>query len=169
MDASLRTIVILFACLVASSARAEDGSTSAARKSADAAASQGGGDEGSGRAGSTQMIVDDEPQGAEVPPPAPTGDERRVIGEYIRNHTPEIRDCYEKRLRERKTLQGKLIARFDIGPNGRVIGASTEGMADRELSLCVLKVIRGWEFDKPRSSVKLRVAYPWVFTPRPSR
>ena len=128
---------------------------------------QGGGDDA--RGGGPQMIVDDEQQGAEVPPPAPTGDERRIIGEYIRNHTPEIRECYEKRLRERRTLQGKLIARFDVGPNGRVIGASVEGIADRELSLCVVKVIRGWEFEKPRSSVKLRVAYPWVFTPTPSR
>ena len=158
---------MVVACLLALSARGEEGSTAATRKAADATMGQGGGDDA--RGGGPQMIVDDEQQGAEVPPPAPTGDERRIIGEYIRNHTPEIRECYEKRLRERRTLQGKLIARFDVGPNGRVIGASVEGIADRELSLCVVKVIRGWEFEKPRSSVKLRVAYPWVFTPTPSR
>jgi outer membrane biosynthesis protein TonB len=167
MDSWPRTVAALLACLVAVSARAEE-SSGGARKAADAAATQGGGDEGA-RSSNAQMIVDDEALGAEVPPPAPTGDERRTIGEYIRNHTPEIRDCYEKRLRERKTLQGKLVARFDIGPNGRVIGASIEGMTDRELSLCVVKVIRGWEFERPRSSVKLRVAYPWVFTPTPRR
>src|SRR6267143_1805243 len=102
-------------------------------------------------------------------PPAPSGDERRLIGDYIRNQTREIRDCYEKRLQERKTLQGKLLARFDIGPSGQVIGASAEGMGDRELSVCVVKVVRGWEFDKPQSGGKLRVGYPWVFTPTPGQ
>jgi outer membrane biosynthesis protein TonB len=159
---------MLIACLVAVSARAEDGVASGARKAPDAIAAEGAGEQAA-RAGGASMIVDDLPQRAEVPPPAPAGDERRAIGEYIRNHALEIRDCYEKRLREAKTLHGKLIARFDIGPNGRVIGASTEGMADRELSLCVMKVIRSWRFEKPRSSVKLRVAYPWVFTPTSSR
>jgi len=71
--------------------------------------------------------------------PAPSGEERRLIGDYIRNHTREIRDCYERRLQERKTLQGKLVARFDIGPSGRVIGATADGMGDRELALCVVR------------------------------
>ena len=164
MNVSLRSISLLLACVVALSAYAEDGPVSGARKAPGATAAHSGGDD----AGSGSMVVDEEPSGSEVPPPAPTGDERRSIGEYIRNHTPDIRDCYEKRLRERKTLQGKLTARFDIGPNGRVIGASVQGIADHDLSLCVVNVIRGWEFEKPRSSVKLRVAYPWVFTPAPS-
>ncbi len=50
-----------------------------------------------------------------------------------------------------------------------VIGATAEGMGDRELSLCVVKVVRGWEFEKPQSGGKLRVGYPWVFTPTPAQ
>ena len=112
-------------------------------------------------------VEEEEPAADEAPPPAPTGEERRSIGDYIRNHTRDIRSCYETRLLERKTLQGKLVARFDIGPDGRVIGASAEGMGDRELSVCVVQVVRSWEFEKPQSGGKLRVAYPWVFTPAP--
>jgi outer membrane biosynthesis protein TonB len=115
------------------------------------------------------MAIEEDPAADEAVPPAPAGDERRLIGDYIRNHTREIRDCYEKRLQERKTLQGKLVARFDIGPSGRVIGATAEGMGDRELALCVVKVVRGWEFEKPQSGGKLRVGYPWVFTAAPSQ
>ena len=115
------------------------------------------------------IAVEEDREANEAPPPAPSGDERRFIGDHIRDHAREIDACYEKRLQERKTLQGKLIARFDIGPNGRVIGATADGMGDRELALCVVKVVRGWEFERPRSSAKLRVAYPWVFTPTPSR
>jgi len=115
------------------------------------------------------LVIDEEPAGDEPAPPAPLGEERRAIGEYIRNHTRDIRNCYETRLLERKTLQGKLVARFDIGPDGRVIGASAEGMGDRELSFCVVLVVRSWEFEKPQSGGKLRVGYPWVFTPSPSQ
>ena len=101
--------------------------------------------------------------------PVPQGDERRAIGETIRDNSGPIRDCYEKRLQDRPTLQGKLVARFDIGPNGKVIGAIAEGMADRELVLCVLTAVRNLEFDKPLSGGKLRIAYPFKFEPRPAK
>ncbi len=94
------------------------------------------------------------------PPPIPQGEERRAIGDYVRD---------KKRLQERPTLQGKLIARFDIGPSGKVIGATADGIADRELQVCVVQAVRKWEFEKPQSGGKLRVAYPFKFQPQPSR
>jgi outer membrane biosynthesis protein TonB len=162
---ALRIASSCAACLVAASAFAagESGSASAARKGADASAVQGG---GAGRASPT-IALEEDSEGNEVPPPAPSGEERRAIGDHIRDHTREVNGCYEKRLQERKGLRGKMIARFDIGPNGRVIGATADGMDDRELSLCVVKVVRAWTFVRPHSSAKLRVAYPWVF-PLPS-
>jgi TonB family protein len=102
-------------------------------------------------------------------PPIPQGDERRAIGDYVRDNSAEIRECYAKRLQERPTLQGKLVARFDIGPNGKVIGATADGIADRELQVCVVQAVRKWEFEKPQSGGKLRVAYPFKFEPQPSR
>jgi len=160
---------IVAALALCAAARAEDAAPPAPppEKAAQPAPPPGGGD-GSAKPKSASMAIEEDP-GDDAVPPAPSGDERRLIGDYIRNHTREIRDCYEKRLQERKTLQGKLLARFDIGPSGQVIGASAEGMGDRELSVCVVKVVRGWEFDKPQSGGKLRVGYPWVFTPTPGQ
>jgi outer membrane biosynthesis protein TonB len=103
------------------------------------------------------------------PPPTPQGDERRVIGDFIRDHSADIRDCYARRLQESPTLRGKLVARFDIGPTGKVIGATADGIADRQLQLCVVHVVRGWEFSAPANGAKLRVAYPFKFEPQPSR
>jgi outer membrane biosynthesis protein TonB len=100
-------------------------------------------------------------------PPAPQGEERRAIADVVRGNSGPIRDCYEKRLQQISTLQGKLITRFDIGPGGKVIGASAEGIGDRELIACVLGTVRRLEFPKPRSGGKLRVAYPFRFEPRP--
>ena len=115
------------------------------------------------------MIVESEDPGDEPPPPVPVGDERKSIGDYIRDNSAEIRECYARRLAEKPTLQGKLVARFDIGPNGKVIGATADGIADKELVACVVTAVRKWEFDKPQAGGKLRVAYPFKFEPQPSR
>jgi outer membrane biosynthesis protein TonB len=115
------------------------------------------------------MVVESEDPVEEPSPPVPQGDERRTIADYIRDNSGPIRECYEKRLQERPTLQGKLVARFDIGPSGRVIGATADGIADRELIACVLTAVRKFEFDKPHSGGKLRIAYPFKFEPRPAK
>jgi TonB family protein len=114
------------------------------------------------------MIVESEKPGDETPP-IPEGDERRAIGDTIRDNSGPVRECYEKRLQQRPTLQGKLVVRFDIGPAGKVIGATTEGIADRELSVCVLAAVRKLQFEKPRSGGKLRIAYPFKFEPKPAK
>ena len=114
-------------------------------------------------------MVIEEPDEPEAAPPAPAGDEKRAIGDYIRTNSGDIQDCYARRLQDRPRLQGKLVARFDIGPSGRVIGATADGIPDRDLVLCVVTVVRKWEFDKPAAGGKLRIAYPWKFEPQPTR
>ncbi len=115
------------------------------------------------------MTVEGEDSGEDAAPPIPQGDERRAIGEHIRDNSAEIKDCYARRLQERPTLSGKMVTRFDIGPSGRVIGAMADGIADRDLILCVVTAVRKWEFDKPQSGGKLRVAYPFKFEPQPAK
>jgi outer membrane biosynthesis protein TonB len=115
------------------------------------------------------MTVEGEDAAEDVSPPIPEGDERRSIGDHIRDNSSEIKDCYARRLQERPTLSGKMVTRFDIGPSGRVIGAMADGIADRDLVLCVVTAVRKWQFDKPRSGGKLRIAYPFKFEPQPSK
>ena len=115
------------------------------------------------------MVIEEETTSAEKPPPAPVGDEKRAIGEYVRDQMGDIHDCYQKRLEVRRTLQGKLYARFDIGPSGKIIGATADGIEDRELIACVIGVVRKWEFAKPASGGKLRIAFPFRLEPEPAR
>ena len=115
------------------------------------------------------LIVESEEAGDGKAPPYPDGAEKLAIRDYIVDNSAPIRECYEKRLSDRPTLQGKLVTRFDIGPTGKVIGASAEGIADRELVLCVVTVVRKFEFEKPGSGGKLRIAYPFKFEPRPAK
>jgi outer membrane biosynthesis protein TonB len=126
-----------------------------------------GGDETKPKA--AMMIEQDAPSTAEGQPPVPVGEEKAAIGSYIRDQTTEVKRCYERRVEDKPTLAGKLYAIFYIGPNGRVIGATTQGLQDNELSACILKIVRKWEFEKPKSGGKLMVKYPFVFTPIASR
>jgi hypothetical protein len=129
----------------------------------------GAGGDGGAKPKAASMIIEEEVTANEPPPPPPIGDEKRAIGDFIRQNSDPIQDCYSRRLQERPTLQGKLVVRFDIGPNGKVIGAAADGIHDRELIICVVKSVRTWEFAKPASGGKLRVAYPFKFEPQPSR
>jgi outer membrane biosynthesis protein TonB len=140
----------------------------AADKPAEAQKPQGAGGD-TAKAKTASMIIESEEPGDEPAPPIPMGDERKAIGDYIRDNSAEIRDCYARRLTDKPTLQGKLVTRFDIGPNGKVIGATADGINDKELILCVVTAVRKWEFDKPQSGGKLRVAYPFKFEPQPTR
>lgn len=115
------------------------------------------------------LTVESEEAGDTSPPPYPDAAEKLAIRDHIVDNSGPIRECYEKRLVDRPTLQGKLVARFDIGPSGKVIGASADGIADRELILCVVTAVRKFEFEKPRSGGKLRIAYPFKFEPRPAK
>jgi outer membrane biosynthesis protein TonB len=129
---------------------------------------QGAGGDGGAKPKAASMTIESE-VADDAAPPVPVGEERRAIGDYIRDNSSDVRECYARRLQERPTLQGKLVARFDIGPHGRVIGAAADGIADRELVLCVVTAVRKWEFEKPQSGGKLRVAYPFKFEPQPAR
>jgi outer membrane biosynthesis protein TonB len=115
----------------------------------------------------TLTVEADEAAGDEAPTPLPQGDERKAIGDYIRDNSSEIRECYAARLRERPTLTGKVVTRFEIGPNGHVIGAMADGIADKELIRCIVTAVRKFEFEKPASGGKLRVAFPFKFEPTP--
>src|SRR5207253_4478437 len=87
-------------------------------------------DGGQSKAKASLTIEGEDP--ADSMPPYPEGAEKIAIRDYILDHSAPIRECYEKRLVERPTLQGKLVARFDIGPSGAVIGATADGISDRE-------------------------------------
>ena len=115
------------------------------------------------------LTVESEETGAVATPPYPTGMEKLAIRDRIVDNSAPIRECYEKRLVERPTLQGRLVARFDIGPDGKVIGAGADGIADRELIVCVVTTVRKFEFEKPVSGGKIRIAYPFKFEPRPTK
>ena len=129
----------------------------------------GAGGDGGARSKAASMVIEESSGAPDAPPPAPTGEEKKMIGEYISSHTDDVRDCYQKRIQDRPTLQGKLVARFDIGPSGRVIGATADGIGDAQLVACVVAAVRKWEFEKPAAGGKLRIAFPFKLMPETAK
>ena len=164
--------IAIAAALLASAARAGDTppqQPAPQQQGAKPPPQGGAGGDGGSKPKAASMVIEEESTVNEAPPPAPVGEEKRAIGDYIRDNSRNIQDCYANRLQARPTLQGKVIARFDVGPNGKVIGATADGIPDRDLILCVVGVVRKWEFNRPASGGKLRIAYPWKFEPQPQR
>jgi outer membrane biosynthesis protein TonB len=158
---TLRNLLFVVTLIAVAAARADNAPAKPAGSAPPAV-------EAAARPAAASMVIE-QADAPEVSPPAPAGEEKRAIGDYIRNNSADIQDCYAKRLQERPRLQGKLIARFDIGPTGRVIGATADGIPDHDLVLCVVTVVRKWEFEKPAAGGKLRIAYPWKFEAQPAR
>jgi outer membrane biosynthesis protein TonB len=96
---------------------------------------------------------------------SPQGGEVVSIGAYIRAHLTGIDECYGQRLNSNPLLRGRLMLRFDIGPQGEVANASADGLSDRKLIDCVLAQARTWRFEWPPAGTRLRVAYPVSFQP----
>lgn len=87
---------------------------------------------------------------------------REVIRREVRRRLPEVRFCYERRLQERPSLEGRVSVQWLIGPDGRVTSASLASSSanDAELERCILQSVRRFQF--PRGESVTGVTYPFV-------
>ncbi len=89
------------------------------------------------------------------------GRERDVIAAVIRRHINEVRYCYERQLAQQADLEGNLVVRFTIQPDGTIGTVEiTTGMHE-EVDACVAARIRSWTF--PAAEGITVVNYPFVF------
>lgn len=88
------------------------------------------------------------------------GEVLKVIGK----HMGRIRRCYERQLMANPRLAGKLTAQWSVTASGRVSGARqrTSTLGNGKVSSCVLKVIRGMKFPKPKGGA-VKITYPFIF------
>ena len=91
------------------------------------------------------MVVESEDAAEEPPPPVPQGDERRAIGDYIRDNSGPIRECYEKRLQESKQQLKELEAAVELIDKAK---------STRTLSASETALESEWEQTGPRSSFR---------------
>jgi len=99
--------------------------------------------------------------------PAAAGFDKEIIGRIIRQHTGQVRACYEPELTKRPDLFGRVMVQFTIGRAGDVIASTLQSstMGAPRVEDCVVKAVRGWQFPKPPGGGIVIASYPFAFVP----
>jgi hypothetical protein len=97
---------------------------------------------------------------------------KEAVRKVIQDHGPEIRKCYEARLREDPRLRGKVAIRWIVRSDGSVLGAGVEDhlttLRDQVLHACMVSRIETWTFAPPAGGGVLVITYPWIFDAKPA-
>ncbi len=82
------------------------------------------------------------------------------IQAVIRRYRGQVKYCYDARLKENPSLEGRVDIQFSIA-RGRVLSASVLGntTGDAQLGDCIARKVQGWRFD---SSEEAEVVYPFI-------
>lgn len=90
----------------------------------------------------------------------------RTIARVVAAHTGAIRYAYNRELRKKPSLRGKIVLTFTISPEGNVTECRIEESAMNwpPLEVSLVKMVRTWKFPRiPEGDVT--VSYPLVFFP----
>jgi hypothetical protein len=100
---------------------------------------------------------------------APLGDiDRQQIVKQVRKSFGAINKCYTEELNASPDLAGKMVVKFTIGADGKVVEAHAQysNLHDPALEGCVVKQFEGLEFPAFGGvGEELRITYPIDFAP----
>ncbi len=127
----------------------------------------GGGEGGHGDLGrsmrehrqSSPRVIREQPRVAE-------GLSRTAIQRVVQRHVNEVRFCYQQALQSRPDLEGRLVTRFMISPNGSVQVAMTmpnSTLQNSRVEACVTQTVRRWTFPQTENGLPVSVTYPFSF------
>lgn len=88
-----------------------------------------------------------------------------IIRSTVREHADQIRSCYESELSRTPGIFGKIVIKWVIDSEGKVVQASTAEtkMNNANVEACLASHIRTWVFPKPKGGGVVIVNYPFVF------
>jgi TonB family protein len=83
----------------------------------------------------------------------------------VSRYRGQVRQCYERALRQNNTLQGRVTVTLNIGSSGRVDSATASGSLGTAVNSCVTTVARTWQLVPPSSGVCAIARVPFNMTP----
>ena len=95
------------------------------------------------------------------------GRSRASINRVVTENMASLRYAYNRRLREKPGLNGKIMVKFTIEEFGKVLSAQVveSTMDDPELERTVVDKVKSWDFDKiDKPGDVTEVVYPFVFS-----
>lgn len=91
------------------------------------------------------------------------GMDKEAIRKAIRENLVPIRHCYEKELKVKPKLAGRLVLEWDVEDKGKVTKVNVKRSVDSEVDRCVSDVIKGTKFPEPPKGTVGRIAFPFEF------
>lgn len=91
--------------------------------------------------------------------------DRNGVLRVIKSKQAVIRRCYEKELRFKKDLGGRVVVKFEIGENGKVLTASINdsSLGDAGVENCLKNELVTWQFPEPPANSVAEVIFPFTF------
>jgi hypothetical protein len=88
-----------------------------------------------------------------------------IIRRIVREHAGQIRYCYESELTRTPGIFGKIVMKWIINGEGRVMQAQVAEtqMKNANVENCLATKIKTWSFPKPKGGGMVVVNYPFVF------
>ena len=91
--------------------------------------------------------------------------DKRIIQKVVRQHSGELRACYEKELNKIKGLNGRVVLYWLISPQGAVTKALVKEstIKNKNVENCVANSVKYWRFPAPKGGGIVAIEYPFVF------
>lgn len=94
--------------------------------------------------------------------------DKEAIRRKIKDHFPEVKECYSNSLKEKPELQGKVVVNFDVDDTGSVKNAKTDEvkstLKDEKFNSCLTEKMQAWKFPAPPKGQIANISYPFIFT-----
>ena len=91
--------------------------------------------------------------------------DKRIIQKVVRQHSGELRACYEKELNKIKGLNGRVVLYWLISPQGSVTKALVKEstIKNKNVENCVANSVKYWRFPAPKGGGIVAIEYPFVY------
>jgi len=86
--------------------------------------------------------------------------------QQVRPRLGEMRACYERGLKDRPDLSGKVVLGWTITPAGTVEGVHVQSdtLQNPRVLDCMTSLVARWRFSAPPAGNAVQVAFPFVFS-----
>lgn len=92
---------------------------------------------------------------------------KQQIGDVIKWHSAEVRDCFDRAVHANPTLTGRVELAWTIDCTGAVTKpAISETTLPKDVATCVLENVKHWHFPAPKGGGTAHVTFPWVLKPK---
>jgi pSer/pThr/pTyr-binding forkhead associated (FHA) protein len=94
--------------------------------------------------------------------------DREAVRRVIRSKLDLVRNCYERELRAKPNLGGKVVIAWKIVANGKVedVKVKSSELRDNLIESCIVQEFYSWRFPEPPEGSMAEVQFPFMFQKR---